>query len=130
MARRSYWRELNAGVATASEAGAVADVDAGLGDKARRNLQCGDISAGSHRRVPRGPSRNIREASDCASSQLRNVRLSASAWSIKIPESSHISSSQGDVCAISTKDTISMHQRDPIPAKQQSICRHSRYQQT
>ena len=41
MARRSYWRELNAGVATASEAGAVADVDAGLGDKARRNLQCG-----------------------------------------------------------------------------------------
>ena len=38
VARRSYWRELNAGEATASEAGAVADVDAGLGDKARRYL--------------------------------------------------------------------------------------------
>ena len=29
MAHQSYWRELNAGVATASEAGAVADADAG-----------------------------------------------------------------------------------------------------
>ena len=46
------------------------------------------------------------------------------------PESSHVSFSLGDVCAISTKDTIPMYQRDPIPAKQQSIHRHSRNRQT